>query len=188
MRRYSYRLEQFIRVSISTLSLTSTSRCSMLTKLSMSSSRASMRCLVNQFSRMGGVYFVADSRTWWSSVVWLRPCFLGLARLSLTSRLCVGRRMHFAKASQTSGWRACCRQSNGCSLSSSSFQWFTLRNFWNIFGILGLLKNLRSSCSSPQDRNFLRGFSTWQPSYHVLLVWTTVESGYRFKPKQEPAG
>ncbi len=52
-----------IRVNKLTLSPTSTSSCSMLTGLSKSSSRASMRCLINQPSRMGGVYLVADSRT-----------------------------------------------------------------------------------------------------------------------------
>ncbi len=117
-----------IWVSISTLSPTSTSSCSMLTGLSKSSSRASMRCLVNQPSRMGGVYSVADSRTWWSFAMWLRPCFLGLTWLGLTSRFCVGRRMHFARACRTSGWRACCRRSSGCSLSSSSPDLHSLSN------------------------------------------------------------
>jgi len=52
-----------IRMSILTLSPTSTSSCSMFTGLNKCSSRASMRCLVNQPSRMGGVYSVADFRT-----------------------------------------------------------------------------------------------------------------------------
>ncbi len=52
-----------IRVSISTLSPTNTNSYSLLTRLSKSSSRASMRCLVNQPSRMGGIYLVVDSRT-----------------------------------------------------------------------------------------------------------------------------
>jgi len=118
-----------IHVSISTLSPTSTSNCSMLTGLSKSSSRASMRCLVNQPSRMGGVYLVANSLTWWSFVVWLWPYFLGPPRLNLISRFCVGRRMHFARACRTSGWRACCRPSSGCSLSSSSLDLHSLSNW-----------------------------------------------------------
>jgi len=117
-----------IQMSISTLSSTSISSCSMLIGLSKSSSRASMRCLVNQPSRMGGVYSVADSRTWWSFVVWLRPFFLGPARLNLTSQFCVGRRMHFARACRTSGWRACYRRSSECSLNNLSPDLHSLSN------------------------------------------------------------
>ncbi len=52
-----------IQVTTSTLSPTSTSSCSMLTGLNKSSSRASMRYLINHLSRMGGVYLVVNSLT-----------------------------------------------------------------------------------------------------------------------------